>query len=353
MNNVEWSDEELFAIDLPWKAFHNLYPERSYNGWRLKRSDLRKGRQPTPKKVRHSLEEDTITDEELFNATVAYQEATNAVFERKLDHSITVETNEPIVLCFPSDWHIGSQGTDLARIREDIQLMVAHPRVFCALGGDPVDNFILEKMGSAARSQVAQVHVQWRLFRYLVNMLYESGSLLWVSAGNHDAWTVKAAGIDGVLSALAGLHVCYTGEGGFVHLTVGQQKYVIYRKHKPTRFNSQYNPLHFLKQMLRMGTPIEFDIGVSEHFHQADFEVFEYRPGSKIDRVLIACGSYKVKDPYAEDLAFYGGGYGVPSVILYPDRRKMLPFLSIADAIEALDGVSSSLSALSSLSVAA
>jgi hypothetical protein len=343
LNNDPWSSEELEQIQSPWEEFHKLYPERSYHAWRHKRADLRKGRTPTEKKAVVQDDQDNesqLSDDDLWNAAVAYQDAVNDAFPHSLFHHLSLSTKEPIAIAFPSDWHIGSDGTDLKRIKEDCELIANHPRVYCALGGDPIDNFIFAKMMSASRSQAEQVHVQWRLFRHRVQQLMASNSLLWVSSGNHDAWTVKASGIDGILSSLSGIPVCYTKEGGFIYLTVGKQQYVIYRKHRPTRFNSHYNPLHFLKQMLRMGTPIEFDIGISEHFHQADLEVCEYRPGSKMDRVLIACGSYKEKDLYAEEIGYYGGGYGVPTVILYPDRRKMLPFMSITDAIEALDGVS-------------
>lgn len=345
MNNTEWSEEELADIDLPWEQFHELHPDRSHTARRLKRSDLKKGRTPTPKKQpKYEEPEAEISDEELFNATIAYQKAVNAASPHSLHHHISIDTDEPIIICFPSDWHVGSQGTDLEGIRADIQLMASHPNVYCALGGDPVDNFILEGMESAARSQITQVNVQWRHFRYLLKMLYDSGSLLWVSSGNHDAWTLKVSGIDPILASLAGIPVCYTEEGGFVHLTVGQQKYVIYRKHRPSR-SSADNVLNFLKQMLMKNATIEFDIGVSEHLHKPDLEIFEYRPGSKIDRVLIACGSYKLKDPYAESLGLYGSSYGVPSVILYPDRRELIPFKSISLAIEALDGVSLSYAA--------
>jgi hypothetical protein len=91
--------------------------------------------------------------------------------------------------------------------------------------------------------------------------------------------------------------------------------------------------------MLRMGSTYEFDIGISEHLHEPGLEVFEYRPGTKIDRVAICCGTYKQRDPYAEGLGYYGGGYGIPTVILFPDRRKILPFYSLADAITVLDAL--------------
>ncbi len=170
----------------------------------------------------------------------------------------------------------------------------------------------------------------------LMKQLLDSGSLLWASAGNHDAWTHKVAGIDGVLAALHDLPILYTGEGALVTVTVGQTPYRIYRKHRPSRFRSSYNQTHFIRMMLALGAPWEFDIGVSEHLHQAEIIQFEYR---KLDRVGICCGSYKVRDLYADTLGYYGGGYGVPTVVLSPNRREMLPFPSIARALDALDGV--------------
>lgn len=286
--------------------------------------------------------EETASDEELLDALIRWQDVRNRACAQKLEHrvDIPVRDGKPIAVCFPSDWHIGNTGTDHKRIIEDNKLIMGHPRLYCALGGDPVDNFIIEKMISASRTQVAQVDVQWRLFRHLVAQLVESNSLLFVGAGNHDAWTQKVAGLDGISAALRGLPVVNTGEGGFIRLRVGDVEYGVYRKHKPTRFNSKQNPTHFLKQMLRMGTPWDFDIGISEHFHDCNIEQGEYRPGTGRHRVFVTTGSYKVKDEYSESLGYYGGGYGVPCVVLWPDRREMLPVMKIEQAIRLVDSFS-------------
>lgn len=326
-----WTDaEKQAALSLPWELFHSQHPQRSREAWRHTR------RQPQ-KPIPRSKPPEQLSDEELFDSVVGFGRTLDAAFPRPLEHTVSLATTEPIAVAFLADWHIGSQGTDLAQIRADCELIAHHPRVYAALGGDPVDNFVLDKMGSAARTQLIQVDVQWRLFRYCVKLIQDS--LLWVSAGNHDAWTHKVAGIDGVLSALYDIPTVYTGEGGFITLKIGRQEYRVYRKHKPTRFSSGYNQTHFLKQMLRMGTIYEFDIGVSEHLHEPAIEVFEYRPGTKIDRIAICCGTYKLKDAFAESLGYYGGGYGIPTVILYPDQRKMLPFYSLSDAITVLDAL--------------
>lgn len=341
MNNTPWTADELAALTTrEWEAFHAGYPERSYEAYRQKRGALRKGRTPTEKTApvlgdplaeKLDLDDDAFLDE-----MVRWQGVLNRVQEMPLEFRLTLPVSEPIVIAFMSDWHIGSKGCDTQKLRADIDLIASHPRVYAAVGGDPIDNFIFDKMASAARSSFIDIQLQWKTFAILVKKLLDSKSLLWVSSGNHDAWTQKAAGIDGVLSSLAGVPCIYTGEGGWVHLTIGTVTYTIYRKHRPDGFNSRLNLTHFLKQMLRVELPIPYDIGISEHLHKSDMEHFVWQ---QLDRVAVACGSYKVKDPWAESIGFYTGGYGVPAVVLFPQERRIIPFLHLRNAVALLDGV--------------
>lgn len=289
---------------------------------------------------------DDIDEDDLLRQAISWQESYTRRFKAVLEHDVVVRDKatglpytgkKPIALALPSDWHIGNKGTDHKRIIEDIEVIVNHPRLYCSVGGDPVDNFVIEKMISASREQIFQVDVQWALFRTLVKKLVANHSLLFVGAGNHDAWTYKVAGIDGIQAALAGINVVNTKEGGLVRLQVGDQPYALYRKHKPTRFNSGYNPHHFLEQMLRMGTPWDWDIGVSEHFHHAHIKWGDGTDGTTKERVFITTGSYKVDDAYAQALGYYGGGYGVPCVLLFPDRREMWPVARLEQAVRILD----------------
>jgi hypothetical protein len=349
VHNTMWSPTELSDIGLNYAEFCGRGHDRSYQAWRRKRYDVGQARVMVerPKAV-PVIEDDALddeaaalllkqTDERLFDAYLAYHDAVTASFPFSKDVSVGVETDEPIGLVLMSDWHIGSEGTDIRRLKSDIELVTAHPRLYVGLGGDVCDNFILDKMASAARAQTAQVQVQWRLFRYLMQPLLESHSLLWVSSGNHDQWTERVATIDPILSAIGRIPVSHIGEGGYVDLKVGQTTYTIWRKHKPTRFNSTFNRTHYLKQMLRVELPREADILVSEHLHNAELNRWSYR---QQDRILVNCGSYKVRDRWAEGIGFLGGGYGVPTIVLYPGSRRMLEFSSIADALEVLDGPS-------------
>lgn len=332
-----WSDTEVAALDLPsYTDFAERFPDRSYDAWYNKRKAVRDA---PAKQVHFVAPRVPVSDEDHLKATIAYQRSQNGAFPSERVVDVSVETDTPIAVAFPSDWHIGSKGVDLQRLWDDCKLIASHPRLYVAVGGDPIDNFGPGNHPEAMEAMITDRASQWKIFRYLVQLLHDSGSLLWVSSGNHDAWTHQWAGIDGISAALRGIPVAYTGEGALVRLRVGEQTYRVYRKHKPVRFKSNDNPTHFLRQMLARGTPWEWDIGVSEHIHQAEMCVFEWRPGTKLDRVAICCGSYKERDDYAEGQGYYGGGYGVPTVILHPQRREMIPFMSIGQAINALDGV--------------
>jgi len=56
-------------------------------------------------------------------------------------------------------------------------------------------------------------------------------------------------------------------------------------------------------------------------------------------RIFIRPGSFKGTDRYARQLGYVDTGAQIPSVIVYPDRRKMLPFLNLADAVTVLNNI--------------
>lgn len=350
--NHPWSEaEENDAATLSEEEYRTKWDEahrasgaepRTRHALRVKKRDLAHGftqAHPRPKAKPQAVaveDSPTLSDAELYDAVIAYQQAIQRANQHTYEYRVTLDTDVPVAFCFPADIHLGSGYCDMVRARADFELIASHPRLYCALGGDMCDNFILPKMMEASRSMISTPDVQWRNYRYLISLVVDS--LLWISSGNHDAWTTKVSGIDPILAALGSLPriPTYTGEGGFIDVTVGSQTYTIWRKHKP-RNNSNINRTYGGKQMLRMWSPREFDLGVNEHYHEPGYEVLEYR---RRQRVIMNTGTYKREDPYAESGGYYTANYGVPTVIFWPDRHKMLPFSSIEDALEYFDGPS-------------
>lgn len=265
--------------------------------------------------------------EDLWKALVAMQQE-NAPLPTTA--RIEIATEYPVGIVFTSDWHIGSVWTDHEALRRDVERIAAFPGLFAYVGGDPTDNMVISKLGHVARDeQVLSPRDQWRVFRWLIERLRPS--LIAVGRGNHDAWTHREAGIDGIEAALHGVPVLHTGEDTYLELVIGTQEYVIYRKHRPVS-SSRIHRSQGVKRAYEWGQRI-FDVGVTEHFHEASVSC-EIRHGRY--RWFVTTGSYKILDPYAREHGFSGGGPVMPVAVFWPDRHKITVDLSLDDAIDRL-----------------
>lgn len=271
---------------------------------------------------------------DLWTAVQTFQESHRTQIANQIltDVEIKVDTSRPFGVVFMSDWHIGSLGTDHEALLRDIDVINSCDQLVAYVGGDPTDNFIGDKLAHAGRdTQLVNPAVQWKMFRYAIELLQPS--LLAVGRGNHDLWSQREAGIDGVAMALRGIPVLHTAEDTYIDLTVGEQTYVIYRKHRPIG-SSRNNRTAGVKRSYDLGKRL-FDVGVTEHHHESAMSV-EMRHGYY--RWFITTGSYKIADAHAREWGFHHGGVGTPVVIFYPFRKKMVGYLSLEDAIEHLQG---------------
>lgn len=288
--------------------------------------------QSLPKITLPDLFEET-DGEDLWQAVQSFQATHRQSVANQImtDINIGIETDKPFGIVFMSDWHIGGLGTDHEALMRDIELINSCPNLAAYVGGDPVDNFIPEKLAHVARdSQIVSPSFQWKMFRHAINELHPS--LLAVGRGNHDGWTQRNAGIEGIEQALRGIPVLHTAEDTYIDLTVGEQTYVIYRKHRPLG-SSRIHKTAGVKRSYDFGKRL-FDVGVTEHHHEAALNI-EKRHNQY--RLFITTGSYKVDDLHSREWGFVNGGIGTPTVIFYPHRKKIVPYMSIEDAIEHLE----------------
>jgi hypothetical protein len=313
-----WQAAELNDLNLAWDEFHQKHPNRTRKAWLSKRQIRRGGPARSP-----------VSGEEAEKAKKIWALMTEmqALVTPDVPDEINVSIPETCIsLSFLSDAHIGGVGVDYQQLLRDVDIIANTPGSFVYLGGDMVDSFILAKMISASREQLVQVDVQWKLFEDIIRRL--DGKVVAVGAGNHDAWTYVTAGIDKVGEICSKWGTIYTGHGGLLNLTVGNQLYKIFRHHR-FRFSSYLHPAHAVIRMWEIGKT-DFQIGVIEHHHSPHIEQF-FRHGEH--KIAVRCGSYKVTDPYAKEHGFYGVLSLVPTVVLDGRSRKMTPFLDLNDAI--------------------
>lgn len=276
---------------------------------------------------------DEVDGGELWSAVQTFQETQRRALASHIqtDIAITVDTDRPFGVCFMSDWHIGGLGTDHEALMRDIELINSCDQLVAYVGGDPIDNFIPDKLAHAARdTQAVNPGFQWRMFRHAIEQI--APSLLAVGRGNHDGWSSRESGIEGISQALRGIQVLHTAEDTYLDLTVGEQTYVIYRKHRPVG-SSRINRTAGVKKSYDFGKRL-FNVGVTEHHHEAAMNT-EIRHGEY--RWFLTTGSYKVEDLHAREWGFMHGGIGTPCVVFWPFRKKMVGYMNIEDAIERLE----------------
>jgi predicted transcriptional regulator len=260
-------------------------------------------------------------------AAQGFQEQFN-ISEYSVEREIKAE--RPVVITFWSDLHIGSAATDYALLKAHTKLIKDRSNLYVCLGGDGWEGFLPSfKNAGAVASQVVSPQLQMLAYRQLLTEL--KGKVISICGGNHNDMLVKKTGVDATRFVLDGMNFPYLPNGGLIKLTVGGVEYKIIQKHH-WRFNSslnKFNSHHRMRDFLYSAA----DVFVTEHEHNPGMEtewIEEYDTRRQI--VNIRTGAYKIGDPFSRRL-WKDGVPGPECLVLFPDRKKIVPFDGV-DAIE-------------------
>lgn len=244
--------------------------------------------------------------------------------------SAKIETETPIALTFWSDFHLGSEGCDYESFDNDLKFIEETEGLFTFVGGDSIDGMILTDMNAGLNQ--TPIMIQKRLIREVLKRV--KNKIIALGTGNHNFWTQNVAGFDDLADLAKELNILYTGLGGMLKLTVGNITYDIFRTHKyPGSLNANNLTLS-VKNLWKNGTH-DHDVGVIEHGHQSAIE--EWTAHNK-KRVAVRTGTYKILDLYALGKGFYGSQVKNPTIIFYPNIKKMVAFNDMYDSITYLRG---------------
>lgn len=253
-------------------------------------------------------------------------------FHHRVPSEITIEikTDVPIGLVNTSDWQLGQFGVDYDAFESDMNFITENDNLKCIIGGDGYQNIIqTSKMGSSHNQ--TPISVQKGLFVLTLEKLI--GSILAIKTGNHNYWTTTLSGEDWDAELARRLKLIYLKHYAMIYLKVGEMVYPILTMHQ-SRFNSSFNLTHTCLQNQRMYFP-EARIVVVEHHHQGAIEQYRY---DDRECVAIRPGTYSVYDDYAQQYGFFGSHVCNPTVVLYPDRDKMVGFKDMRDAVVYMQG---------------
>lgn len=231
----------------------------------------------------------------------------------------------PIGVCLCSDQHYGGFiRVDL--LKRDIDVIANTEGLYAIGGGDWMDNY--KPVGKAATGLFSASDPNpGHQYRRMVRLLKPSaGKWIVVMAGNHDdGWDMRSAGIARVPDLAKELNAPYASEAGCtLHLQVGWQRWTAFAKHT-WRNTSGLNKGNAARSMWN-DWPWAWenaDFVCLSHLHENHMEAVT-RHGR--DVIYLRSGTYKcTTDGYAESKG-YRPEWGVPMVILFPDRRKILSF---------------------------
>lgn len=252
---------------------------------------------------------------------------------------IDIETDKAFAIVFSSDWHLGSKGVDYASFLKHIKMISSIPELLAGILGDVTDNFVKNKHKSGMFEALFSPQDQQDVVKEIFSQL--GRNVIFKTSGNHDNWSFGEAGIDYAKYIYKNCRDApYLKHGGGLEINVNDEiTYRIYAKHK-YRYNSSLNMTHTVKRLFEQESP--FDIGIIAHHHIPAIEQVNRWSGKyKRNIICIRTGSYKINDEWARAHGFDGGQIGVPTVVFYPNKKHMVPFWKIEDAVKYLKSINS------------
>lgn len=121
--------------------------------------------------------------------------------------------------------------------------------------------------------------------------------------------------------------------GGKLNIKIGDQNYKIFARHK-YKNESSMNTTNAQRSMLNDAGPC--DICALAHKHFPDLQMLD-RMGDKV--IYLRSGSYKKYDEFGQRIGGYSAIKAIPSVIIYPNEHKLVPFQELEDAVTFLKAI--------------
>ncbi|KIL38314.1 hypothetical protein SD70_27245 [Gordoniibacillus kamchatkensis] len=336
---MNWPDQDYAALLDIIKEYPNAtYPElaslltercgRPFTGEavRMKLQRMKIKRSQIIYENRKNEKEHNV--EELLDVVVKMQKKFQEMDDRQTSITLSIDDSRPIGIAFTGDWHTGGIQTDHEQMKKDFALIRDTDGLFCITMGDYNDNYITRSHPGGSFEQVITADKQKTLSEYFFTE-FLANKILAVIEGNHDHWEVKETGENWVKYIARKIEKPFLWYGGEINLRFGNVAYRIHARHT-FKYNSSLNTTNSQRNLF---AATHADIIALGHLHYN--EVHNKRVGG-IDTVWMRTGSYKITDDYSQWLGGFNADERVPMVILWPDRKKILPFRSIYDGIKHL-----------------
>lgn len=242
--------------------------------------------------------------------------------------TICIDDERPVGIAFWGDLHTGGKGIEYDQIDTDIELMAETDGLYIVGMGDYKDNASALVHPSSTQENISPSDLQDKIVQRMFEKL--KARMLVILRGCHEDWDKRNANKDFVQTLCDITGAVNLWHGGIINLTVGHVEYRIGARHR-YKFESSLNTTNAQRNF--MNDYGHCDIVAVAHKHYAEFQ-HSKKMGE--ETIFLRSGSYKRYDEFGQKLAGYEGIYGVPVVILFPDKREMLPIRDLDRAVELL-----------------
>jgi predicted transcriptional regulator len=302
---------------------------------RFKRDELRGNKiEYTDKKVYGEADIDNY-----MQTMKAMQKAQDKLNTKQVKAHITIKDNKPIAIAQWGDWHTGGLGVDYERFERDEETIQNTDGLYWNGLGDYKDNYVSGIHIGSQYEQIIQPGMQDMAVKRIMQRNAENCIAL--VRGCHDDWDKKQGDKDFVetMCNVIGEERGDDGpinlwHGGDLFIQVGDIEYHFKLRHK-YKFESSLNPENSMRRIMEMQGPC--DVACSAHLHNP-YYLERHLMGEH--RIMARSGSYKIWDEFGQKIAGYKGKAGVPVIILFPDKKRMIP-LYLDDAVDVLKALRS------------
>ncbi len=226
-----------------------------------------------------------IDEDGLWDRAYRVQDQHEHVEAQRREQYVCIPGEKAFGWAWLSDLHLGG-ATNYRQIRQDAELIQATPRLWCALNGDALNNWIVSKLQFLQRGQSLSFDDEWQLFLSFLRII--RSKLKVIALGNHELWTLVLAGVNPIRDAVSDLAVLFDEHEVTYRLNLDEASWLVKQRHQ-WRGSSVFNPTHGIEVGWQRGS-CEFDIGVGSHTHTGTVCRPFFRHGERKYAILI--GTY-------------------------------------------------------------
>lgn len=328
-----WSSEERSAaMGMEFIEFHQSYPNRTFDAWRIMRNRMRleeSGAIPattanhgaTINFLDKKYDED-LTWEEMADAAIAMQGIQHRASSSQSHATIEILADDDPYILFLSDTHIGDWGTDYEAFKRITHEIQETPRLHVALLGDMVNMAIkLRGVAEVAWGSLLPPELQLVFFsKWLDSIAHKVVLATW---DNHAVEREEAQSGISAFKNVQSKRVPYFNGIGHADIVVGDNQYNLAVSHR-FRGRSQDNPVHApMRYLLRESSDRE--LAAMGDYHVPGISQFTHAGRT---RTALVCGSTQSNSGYAKRHYSLFTSSAMPGVSLSGDQHLITPYFT-------------------------